>query len=71
MDTLPPDAIRCFVFQYVVFAVVIGLGLVLLWRQGDVGLSSPRRRRNLALIGGGYFVFLFLHGFLQFVASRW
>lgn len=70
MSELPPDAWRCFLFQYLAFAALMGAGLLLLWRQGDVGLATPRRRRNLTLLVGGYALYLGVHGFFQFFVSR-
>ncbi len=57
---------QSFVYQYGVMAVVFCFGLVLCWRQGDIGISSSRRRRNLLLLVGGFVFFMTLQGIFQF-----
>jgi hypothetical protein len=59
-----------YVYQYGVMLAVFILGMVLCWKQGDVGFSSGRRRRNLLLLVGGMLFFMVLQGFLQFMGPK-
>ena len=62
MDILP------YAYQYGVGGVVLLVGLVFGVRGGFVGLRSGPPRRNLILVLGGLAFFMFLQGYLQFVA---
>lgn len=57
---------QSFVYQYGVMSFVFCLGLVLCWRQGDIGFSSSRRRRNLLLLVGGFVFFMGFQAVFQF-----
>ena len=61
----------CFLYLYLVLGAVFAGGLVYAWRQGDVGLRDRRARRSLGILVGGYFFYMGLHGFFQFIASGW
>jgi len=62
MNALP------YLYQYGVGGLLFGIGLLYLWRQGDVGLSG-RGLRNLLILVGGLAFFMLLQGYLQFVAT--
>lgn len=57
-----------FLFQYLVLGAIFLVGLIYAIRQGDAGLRRGRPRRNLVMLVGGYFVYMAVHGFFQFVA---
>jgi hypothetical protein len=48
-----------FWYQYGVGGLIFLIGLIFTIRQGQVGLSRGRKRRNLLMLVGG-FAFLFL-----------
>lgn len=54
-----------YVYQYGIMLLLFSIGLVLCWKQGDVGISSKRKRRNLGLLVGGMAFFMVLQGYLQ------
>ncbi len=62
------ETLLCYLYQYLGLGVVFWIGVGYAWRQGDVGLQDPRRRRNLAMIVGGFVLYAGIHGFFQFVA---
>jgi hypothetical protein len=59
--------------NFAIFFGVLGLvfvvGLIMAWRQGDVGLRGKRRVLNLCWMVGGLVFYLVLIGSLQFVFS--
>ncbi len=59
---------QSYVYQYGVMLVLFLVGLVLAWRQGEVGFGGKRQRRNLLLLVGGMVFFMLLQGALQFGA---
>ncbi|MFH1811687.1 MAG: sodium/solute symporter [Pseudomonadota bacterium] len=58
-----------YVYQYGIGGLLLLVGLLYAWRQGDVGLRG-RGLRNLVLVLGGLAFFMLLQGYLQFVATR-
>ena len=58
----------CFFYLYGILGVVFWIGMFYAWRQGDVGMVDRRRRRILAVMGGGFALYAVVHGFFQFVA---
>ena len=58
-----------YLYQYIVGGAVFGLGVVLAWRTGEIGLDSPRNRRRLAVLLSGLAFFAALQGVLQWSAS--
>lgn len=58
----------CFFYLYGILGLVFWIGMIYAWRQGDVGWVDRRRRRNLAVMVGGFALYAFVHGFFQFVA---
>ncbi len=56
---------HAFLYQYLVGGAVFGLGVFLAWRAGEVGLSTPRKRRRLGILLGGLSFFALLQGILQ------
>jgi hypothetical protein len=62
------ENLLCYLYLYVGFGAVFWIGMIYAWRQGDVGWSDPRQRRNLMTLTGGFFLYAAIHGFFQFVA---
>lgn len=58
----------CFFYLYGILGVVFWIGMIYAWKQGDVGWVDRRRRRNLAVMVGGFALYAVVHGFFQFVA---
>ena len=58
----------CFFYLYGILGVVFWIGMLYAWRQGDGGWGDRRRRRNLAVMVGGFALYAVVHGFFQFVA---
>jgi len=56
-----------FLYFYGVGGIIFLTGLIYCARAGIVGLRQARARRNLALLVGGYFYFVLIHAFFQFV----
>ena len=65
------EALLCYLYLYLVMGALFFLGMAYLYKQGDVGFSSPQAKRNTAMLLGGYVLYAALHGFFQFVASGW
>ena len=65
------EDLLCFLYLYLVLGAIFFVGLIYVWRQGDVGLKSKRTRRNLGILVGGYFLYAAIHGFFQFISVRW
>lgn len=63
------EALLCFLVQYLGFGLIFFFGLAICFAQGSVGFSSPRLRRNLFVLVGGYVFYVVVHGFFQFVVS--
>ena len=61
------DAVLAYLIQYVGLGAVFFFGLWVAYRQGDIGLKTPRQRLWLGILGGGYVFYAVLHGFFQFV----
>ncbi len=62
------ESLLCFAYLYGVLGIVFWIGMAYAWRQGDVGFVDRRRRRNLAVMVGGFALYAAVHGFFQFVA---
>ena len=62
------ELLLCYLYLYVGFGAVFFIGVGYAWRQGDVGWSTPRRRRNLVTLVGGFLAYAVVHGFFQFDA---
>ncbi|MCK5689626.1 hypothetical protein KAI87_10175 [Myxococcota bacterium] len=67
---LQSDALIAFLTQYLGLGLVFFGGLYIAYRQGDIGFKTPRQRRWMGLLVGGYIFYAFLHGFFQFIAPR-
>jgi hypothetical protein len=59
-----------FLIYFAVMGGVFLLGLILAWRQGDVGLKGRKRLLNLGWMVGGFLFYVLLIGSLQFVFSQ-
>ena len=57
-----------YVYQYLVGGAVFGLGIVLAWRSGEVGLDTQRNRRRLGVLLAGFAFFAVVQGVLQWSA---
>lgn len=66
-----PHAVAALLMQYLGLGAVFVLGLVFAWREGFVGLGTPRQRGWLLLMLGGYGLYAGIHAFFQLVAWRW
>jgi uncharacterized protein YneF (UPF0154 family) len=66
-DELFCDALIAYLVQYVGLGAVFFFGLFVAVRQADVGLATPRQRRWLAVLLGGFVLYAGLHGFFQFL----
>jgi len=65
------DSALCFTTYFGVLGAVFLVGMILAFRQGDIGLKTPGQRRNFALLLSG-FVFTFaLLGSVQLGLSWW
>ncbi len=64
------EALLCYLIHYLGFGLIFFVGLAYCFAQGDVGLRTPRRRRALLFLLGGYGFFASLHGVFQFVTAR-
>jgi hypothetical protein len=64
------DALIAYLVQYVGLGLVFFGGLWIAWRQGDVGLRTPRQRAWLWTLGGGYVGYALVHALFQFVLVR-
>ena len=64
------DALIAYLMQYLGLGAVFFFGIYIAWRQGDVGLKTPRQRKWLGLLVGGYAAYALLHGFFQFVGPN-
>ena len=64
------DALTAYLMQYLGLGAVFFVGLWLAYRQGDVGIETPRQRRWLWLLAGGYAGYAVVHGLFQFVLVR-
>ena len=62
---------RNFLVYFGVMGFVFLIGMLYAWRQGDVGLSRGRPRRNLLWMVGGLLFYVVLIGSLQFWLSDW
>lgn len=62
------------ILNYIIFFGVLGtiflLGMIMAWRQGDVGLESRESRLNLLWMLGGLVFYAVLIGGIQFYLSR-
>ena len=56
-----------FIFLYLGMGAIFFVGLLYAIRQGDVGLTRGRKRRNLVMLLGGLAFYMVLHGLFQFV----
>ena len=65
-EELWADAIGAYLIQYLGLGAVFFFGLWVAYRQGDVGLETPRQRLWLGLLVGGYVLYAGIHGFFQF-----
>lgn len=45
-----------FWYQYLVGGLIFFIGLWVVIRQGEAGFKTPRQRRHLLLLVGGFFV---------------
>ena len=58
------------VYQYGVGGIVFVLGLVLVTRAGKLDLKTRHGKRWLAILVGGFVLYLCVHMFFQFIAPR-
>ena len=58
------------IYQYGVGGIVFVVGLVLVTRARALDLRTRRGKRWLALLTGGFILYLCLHLFFQFVAPN-
>ena len=66
-----PRPILTFLYLYLGMGLIFVIGMIYGWKQGDVGFKTGRQRKNFGIMVGGYLLYGFVHGFLQFFASRW
>ena len=57
-------------YHYGIGGVVFLIGLWFCFRQGDIGLGTGKKRKNLLLLLGGLLYFALIHAFFQFVAPN-
>ena len=69
-DQLFTDGLIAYCIQYIGLGIVFWFGMWVAFKQGDIGLQTPRQKRWLFTLGGGYFLYAAVHGFFQFVAVR-
>ena len=62
------ETLLCYLYLYGILGTVFWIGMAYAWKQGDVGWSDPRKRRNFLTMAGGFFLYAAVHGFFQFVA---
>ncbi|MCD6500350.1 MAG: hypothetical protein J7M25_18795 [Deltaproteobacteria bacterium] len=60
-----------FVIYFVVMGFVFLLGMIMAYRQGDVGLGTKKKRFNLAWMLAGLLFYALLIGVFQFWLSGW
>ena len=58
-----------FWYQYGVGGLIFLVGLIFTIRQGEVGISAGRKRRNLIMLLGGFFAYFGLHLALMLLGS--
>lgn len=58
-----------FWYQYLVGGLIFLVGLWIVIRQGEAGLSTRRRRKHLLLLVGGFFVIFGLQLGLMLLGS--
>lgn len=61
------DALTAYLMQYLGLGAIFFGGLYVAYRAGDIGLETPRQRKWLFILGGGYALYAALHGFFQFI----
>ena len=58
-----------FWYNYGVGGLIFLIGLIITFRQGVSGVSTPARRRNLAMLLGGFAFYFLFHLALMLLGS--
>ena len=65
-----PERVINYIIYFGVLGTIFLLGMIMAWRQGDVGLESREGRLNLLWMVGGLVFYAVLIGGIQFYLSR-
>lgn len=58
-----------FAYNYIAGGVIFLVGLLVGWRQGQVGLATARQRRTTLMLVGGFLLLFSLHLALMLAAD--
>ncbi len=65
-----PESLLNYLIYFGVMGTVFLLGMIMAWRQGDVGFESKKQRLNLVWMVGGLLFYAVLIGSFQFYFAR-